>query len=137
LMLPINHVIGDKFEADAKTQVVTRAGILDGWKGMDIGPNTIIKFGHAIKNAKTIFWNGPMGVFEFDKFAKGTEEIAKLVAKATEQGAVSVIGGGDSVAAIEKVGLAGNISHISTGGGASLEFVEGKTLPGIACLQDK
>ncbi|MFA4967864.1 MAG: phosphoglycerate kinase [Candidatus Margulisiibacteriota bacterium] len=137
IMLPIDHVVADKFDANANTQVVTRAGIPDGWQGMDIGPGTITKFGHAIKKAKTIFWNGPMGVFEFDKFANGTISIARLVAEATKKGAISVIGGGDSVAAIEKAGLAGQITHISTGGGASLEFVEGKTLPGIACLQDK
>jgi phosphoglycerate kinase len=137
IMLPIDHVVADKFDANANTQIVTRAGIPDGWQGMDIGPDTITKFGHAIKKAKTIFWNGPMGVFEFDKFATGTIEVAKLVAEATKNGATSVIGGGDSVAAIEKAGLADQISHISTGGGASLEFVEGKVLPGIAALQDK
>ncbi|HTY13861.1 MAG TPA: phosphoglycerate kinase [Candidatus Omnitrophota bacterium] len=137
IMLPIDHVVADKFDANANSQVVTRAGIPDGWQGMDIGPGTITKFSHAIKKAKTIFWNGPMGVFEFDKFAKGTIEIAKLVAAATQKGAISVVGGGDSVAAIEKAGLADKFSHISTGGGASLEFVEGKILPGIAALQDK
>jgi len=137
IMLPIDHVIANKFAADAESQVVTRAGILPGWQGMDIGPDTVTKFGHAIRKAKTIFWNGPMGVFEFDRFAKGTIEIAKLVAEATEKGATSVIGGGDSVAAVEKAGLANKMTHISTGGGASLEFVEGKILPGIACLQDK
>jgi phosphoglycerate kinase len=137
IMLPIDHVIADKFDANANSEVVTRAGILDGWMGVDIGPETVIKFSHAIKKAKTIFWNGPMGIFEFDKFANGTMAVAKLVAEATKNGAVSVIGGGDSVAAIEKAGLADQITHISTGGGASLEFVEGKVLPGIACLQDK
>lgn len=137
IMLPIDHVIANKFAADAESQVVTRAGILPGWQGMDIGPDTVTKFGHAIRKAKTIFWNGPMGVFEFDRFAKGTIEIAKLVAEATEKGAISVIGGGDSVAAVDKAGLANKMTHISTGGGASLEFVEGKILPGIACLQDK
>lgn len=137
IMLPIDHIVADKFDANADSQVVTRAGIPEGWQGMDIGPETITKFGHAIKKAKTIFWNGPMGVFEFDKFAKGTMAIAKMVAEATEKGAVSVIGGGDSVAAVEKAGLADKMTHISTGGGASLEFVEGRTLPGIACLQDK
>jgi phosphoglycerate kinase len=129
--------VAEKFDANADSQIVTRAGIPAEWQGMDIGPETITKFGHAIKKAKTIFWNGPMGVFEFDKFAKGTTAIAKMVAEATGKGAVSVIGGGDSVAAVEKAGLAGKMTHISTGGGASLEFVEGKTLPGIACLQDK
>lgn len=137
IMLPIDHVVADKFEANANSQIVTRAGIPDGWQALDIGPETVIKFSHAINKAKMIFWNGPMGVFEFDKFAKGTEAVAKLVADATANGAISVIGGGDSVAAIEKAGLADKITHISTGGGASLEFVEGKTLPGIACLQDK
>jgi len=137
LMLPIDHVVADKFDANAQTQIVTRAGIPSDWQGMDIGPETITKFGHAIKKAKTIFWNGPMGVFEFPKFANGTLSVAKLVAEATDKGAVSVIGGGDSVAAIEQSGLAGRMTHISTGGGASLEFVEGKVLPGIACLQDK
>ena len=137
LMLPIDHVVAEKFDANAESKIVTRAGIPSEWQGMDIGPETITKFGHAIKKAKTIFWNGPMGVFEFDKFSKGTTAIAKMVADATAQGAVSVIGGGDSVAAVEKAGLADKMTHISTGGGASLEFVEGKTLPGIACLQDK
>ncbi|KAF0134167.1 MAG: phosphoglycerate kinase [Candidatus Saganbacteria bacterium] len=137
IMLPIDHVVADKFDANANFQVVTRAGIPDGWKGMDIGPNTIVKFGHAIKKAKSVFWNGPMGVFEFENFAKGTLEIAKLVAEITKNGAISIVGGGDSVAAIEKSGLANQISHISTGGGASLEFIEGKTLPGIAALQCK
>lgn len=136
-MLPIDHVVADRFDAGAHTQIVTRAGIPSDWQGMDIGPDTITKFGHAINKAKTIFWNGPMGVFEFDKFAKGTIEIAKLVAEATEKGAISVIGGGDSVAAVEKAGLVDKMTHISTGGGASLEFVEGKVLPGIACLQNK
>jgi 3-phosphoglycerate kinase len=138
LMLPIDHVVADKFDANANTQVVTRAGIPVDWQGMDIGPETITKFGHAIKKAKTIFWNGPMGVFEFDKFATGTIAVAKMVAEATEiNGAISVIGGGDSVAAIEKANLTDKMTHISTGGGASLEFVEGKVLPGIACLKDK
>ncbi|MBU1867001.1 MAG: phosphoglycerate kinase [Candidatus Margulisbacteria bacterium] len=138
IMLPIDHIVADKYDANANSQLVTRAGIPDNWQGMDIGPETITKFGHAVKKAKTIFWNGPLGVFEFDKFANGTISIAKMVADATEKnGAVSVIGGGDSVAAVEKAGLADKMTHISTGGGASLEFVEGKVLPGIACLQDK
>ncbi|MFA6170680.1 MAG: phosphoglycerate kinase [Candidatus Margulisiibacteriota bacterium] len=138
IMLPIDHIVADKYDANANSQLVTRAGIPDNWQGMDIGPETITKFSHAVKKAKTIFWNGPLGVFEFDKFANGTLSIAKMVAVATEQnGAISVIGGGDSVAAVEKAKLADKMTHISTGGGASLEFVEGKTLPGIACLQDK
>lgn len=137
IMLPIDHICADKFDANANIQHVTRGGIPDGWQGMDIGPETIKKFSTPIKKAKTIFWNGPMGVFEFEKFANGTNAVAKLVAEATTKGAISVIGGGDSVSAIEKAGLASKISHISTGGGASLEFVEGKILPGIACLQNK
>lgn len=137
LMLPIDHVVADKFDANAESRVVTRAGIPADWQGMDIGPETATKFGHAISKAKTIFWNGPMGVFEFDKFASGTMAVARMVAEATQKGAISVIGGGDSVAAVEKAELADKMTHISTGGGASLEFVEGKILPGIACLQDK
>ncbi|MFA5035479.1 MAG: phosphoglycerate kinase [Candidatus Margulisiibacteriota bacterium] len=138
IMLPIDHIVADKYDANANSQLVTRAGIPENWQGMDIGPETITKFSHAVKKAKTIFWNGPLGVFEFDKFANGTISIAKMVAVATEEnGAISVIGGGDSVAAVEKAGLADKMTHISTGGGASLEFVEGKKLPGIACLQDK
>ncbi len=137
IMLPIDHMVANEFKEDAKSQIVTRAGIPDGWQGMDIGPETVTKFGHAIKKAKTIFWNGPMGVFEFPKFANGTMAIAKLVADATKNGAVSVIGGGDSVSAIKKSGYSDIISHISTGGGASLEFMEGKELPGIACLKNK
>jgi len=137
VMLPIDHLCADKFDANANSQYVPRGGIPDGWQGMDIGPESVKKFSTPILKAKTIFWNGPMGVFEFDKFANGTNSIAKLVAEATQNGATSVVGGGDSVSAIEKVGLADKITHISTGGGASLEFVEGKILPGIACLQDK
>lgn len=137
VMLPIDHMVAKEFKENAESQIVTRAGIPDGWQGMDIGPETVTKFGHAIKKAKTIFWNGPMGVFEFPKFANGTMAIAKLVADATKNGAVSVIGGGDSVSAIKKSGYSDIISHISTGGGASLEFMEGKELPGIACLKNK
>ncbi|OGC04006.1 phosphoglycerate kinase [candidate division WOR-1 bacterium RIFOXYA12_FULL_43_27] len=136
-LLPIDHVVADKFAEDADTQIVPRATIPEGWQGMDIGPDTISKFGNAIRDAKTIVWNGPMGVFEMDKFAAGTIEIAKIVAEATAKGAVSIIGGGDSASAIKKAGLTDKMSHISTGGGASLEFMEGKVLPGIACLQDK
>jgi phosphoglycerate kinase len=136
-LLPLDHVVADKFDENAKTQIVPRTTIPDGWRGMDIGPDTIKKFTHALKGAKTIVWNGPMGVFEMEKFAKGTLEVAKAVAAETEKGAVSVIGGGDSASAVKKAGLADKMSHISTGGGASLEFLEGKVLPGIAVLQDK
>lgn len=136
-LLPIDHVVADKFAEDANTQVVPRTTIPEGWQGMDIGPDTVKKFANAIKDAKTIVWNGPMGVFEMDKFATGTIEIAKAVADATSRGAVSIIGGGDSASAVKKAGLADKMSHISTGGGASLEFLEGKVLPGIAVLKDK
>ncbi|MBU0686642.1 MAG: phosphoglycerate kinase [Candidatus Margulisbacteria bacterium] len=137
ILLPIDHVVADKFAEDANVQVVPRTTIDAGWLGVDIGPDTVAKFKNAIMKAKTIIWNGPMGVFEMDKFAKGTIEIAKIVAAATEKGAISIIGGGDSAAAIKKAGLTNKMTHISTGGGASLEFMEGKELPGIACLQDK
>ena len=136
-LLPLDHVVADKFAPDAKWEIVPRTTIPDGWQGVDIGPDTVKKFSNAIKDAKTIVWNGPMGVFEMKPFAKGTLEIANAVAKATEQGAVSIIGGGDSASAVKQAGLADKMSHISTGGGASLEFLQGKVLPGIAVLQDK
>ncbi|MCZ8158069.1 MAG: phosphoglycerate kinase [Leptospira sp.] len=131
LQIPVDHVIADAFDANAKTKNVDKMGILDGWMGMDIGPKTIDNYSKVIKNAQTILWNGPMGVFEMDKFAKGTIEIAKAISKSK---AKSVVGGGDSIAAVNKAGVADKITHISTGGGASLEFLEGKTLPGVACL---
>ncbi|NQT29778.1 MAG: phosphoglycerate kinase [Candidatus Saganbacteria bacterium] len=136
-LLPLDHVVADKFAPDAKTEIVPRTTIPKGWQGMDIGPDTVKKFTNAIKGAKTIVWNGPMGVFEMKKFAAGTLAIAKAVAAETEKGATSIIGGGDSVSAIKQAGLTDKMSHISTGGGASLEFLEGKVLPGIAVLQDK
>jgi phosphoglycerate kinase len=136
-LLPLDHVVADKFAEDANIQIVPRTTIPSGWQGMDIGPDTVTKFSNAIKDAKTIVWNGPMGVFELDKFAKGTLGIAQAVADATANGAISVIGGGDSATAVKKAGLADKMSFISTGGGASLEFLEGKVLPGIAVLQDK
>ncbi len=137
LMLPLDHVVADKFSEDANVQVVPRTTIPEGWQGVDIGPDTIRKFANAICDAKTIVWNGPMGVFEMDRFANGTIEIAKMVADVTEKGAISIIGGGDSASAVKKAGLSDKMSHISTGGGASLEYMEGKVLPGIACLVDK
>jgi len=134
LLLPIDTVCADHFAADA-TPVVYEAGALPAdMMGLDIGPKSIELFSEAVKDAGTVVWNGPMGVFEFDAFAVGTKAMAKAIA---ESGAVSIIGGGDSAAAVEKLGFADKMSHISTGGGASLEFLEGLVLPGIACLEDK
>lgn len=134
LQLPINSVVADKFAPDANSQVVNSSSMPDGWMGVDIGDETIKLFTETIKAAKTIIWNGPMGVFEFEKFAHGTKEIAKAVAEAD---AVTIIGGGDSAAAVKQLGYADKMTHISTGGGASLEFLEGKVLPGIDVLMDK
>ena len=134
LLLPVDTVCADKFAADA-TPVVHEAGkIPAGLMGLDIGPKTIELFSEAVKDAGTVVWNGPMGVFEFDAFAVGTKAVAKAIA---ESNAISIIGGGDSAAAVEKLGYADKMTHISTGGGASLEFLEGLELPGIACLNDK
>lgn len=133
LILPVDTVIAEKFDNDAPSKVV-EGDIPEGWMGLDIGPKTIELYKEALKDAKTVVWNGPMGVFEFDTFATGTREVAKAVA---ESGSISIIGGGDSAAAVEQLGFADKITHISTGGGASLEFLEGKVLPGIACLNDK
>lgn len=134
LLLPVDNVVSDGFSNEANKQTVASDAIPEGWGGMDIGPKTIELFSEAIAASKTIVWNGPMGVFEFANFAVGTRAIAKAVA---ESGAISIIGGGDSAAAVEQLGFADRITHISTGGGASLEFLEGKVLPGIACLLDK
>jgi len=134
LMLPVDVVVANAFSNDANTQTVTVGQIKPGWRAMDIGPHTVEKYRNQLQNARMIVWNGPMGVFEFPKFAVGTRELAKAVA---ESNAISIVGGGDSVAAIEQTGLADRITHISTGGGASLEFLEGKMLPGIAALPDK
>jgi len=134
LQLPVDHAIAEKFEEGSKSKNVDKMGILEDWIAMDIGPKTIEQYSKIIKVAKTILWNGPMGVFEQEKFAKGTVEIAKAVAKS---GARSVVGGGDSIAAVNKAGVADKITHISTGGGASLEFLEGKNLPGVSCLLSK
>jgi len=134
LRLPVDVVIGDKFEAEAAHRVMPTGPIPDGWRILDIGPETIAGYTKVIKAARTVVWNGPMGVFEFPEFAKGTFGVAQAVA---ESGAVSIIGGGESVAAIQQSGLADKITHISTGGGASLEMLEGLVLPGVAALQDK
>jgi len=132
--LPVDMVLADKFEAEAATRTTAVGNVPDGWRILDIGPETVKAFGEVIKTAGTVVWNGPMGVFEFPKFAEGTYGVARLVA---ESKAVSVIGGGESVAAIQQSGLADKITHISTGGGASLEMLEGLELPGVAALQDK
>ena len=133
-MLPIDNVLGKEYDENTEHQVVDSTAMLDGWMGLDIGPKTRELFANAIKGAGTVVWNGPMGVSEWKNFAGGTEAVADAVA---ESGAISIIGGGDSAAAVEKLGYAAKMTHISTGGGASLEFLEGKELPGIACLQDK
>ena len=134
LVLPVDVVVADAMEEGAESETVAVDGIPSGKMGLDIGPETVALFEGHISGASTIFWNGPMGVFEIDAFAKGTEGVARAVA---ESGATSVVGGGDSVAAVNKLGLEDRMSHISTGGGASLEYVEGKELPGIAVLPDK
>ena len=133
-LLPVDTVVGDHFAADAEAKTVAIDGIEAGWMGLDIGEKTIELYENAIAGAGTVVWNGPMGVFEFDRFAEGTRAVARAVAAS---GAVSIVGGGDSAAAVEQLGFADKITHISTGGGASLEFLEGKQLPGVVCLQDQ
>jgi phosphoglycerate kinase len=134
LRLPVDVVIGDKFDAEAQMKTIPVGPVPDGWRILDIGPETVAAYGKVIAGAGTVVWNGPMGVFEFPKFAAGTFAIAKAIAASK---AVSIIGGGDSVSAVQKSGVADKITHISTGGGASLEMLEGLTLPGLAALQDK
>jgi len=136
LLLPTDVVVADNFAADANDRTVSVDSIPDGWMGLDIGPDSVKTFQDALADCKTVIWNGPMGVFEFDKFAKGTEAIAQTLSELTGKGTTTIIGGGDSVAAVEKVGVAEKMSHISTGGGASLELLEGKELPGIVALDD-
>src|SRR5260221_2857958 len=137
LLLPSDHVVGAEFKADTKTQTTSVSATPEGWMGLDIGPETVAKFNAELARAKTILWNGPMGVFEMPVFARGTLEIACAVAAATARGATSIVGGGDSVAAIHAAGVADKVSHISTGGGASLEFLGGRKLPGVEGLTDK
>ncbi len=134
LLLPVDNRLGDRYDPECDFMLVHSDEIPDGWMGLDIGPATEELYAEAIKDAKTVVWNGPMGVSEWDKFASGTRAVAQAVA---DSGAISIIGGGDSAAAIEKLGFADKVTHISTGGGASLEFLEGLVLPGIACLEDK
>ena len=137
LVLPVDVVVADAMEEGAEAETVAVDGIPSGRMGLDIGPETVALFEERIAQARTLFWNGPMGVFEIEAFARGTEGVARAVAEASSGGATSVIGGGDSVAAVNKLGLEDRMSHISTGGGASLEYVEGKELPGVAVLPDK
>jgi phosphoglycerate kinase len=134
LLLPVDAVVADKFDAEADSQIVDVDTVPAGWRVLDIGPKSIEVFGEVLKRAKLVVWNGPMGVFEFPKFAEGTFSIAKLLATT---GATTVIGGGDSASAVKKAGVAKQMTHVSTGGGASLEFLEGKVLPGVAALNDK
>ncbi|XP_031500893.1 phosphoglycerate kinase, chloroplastic [Nymphaea colorata] len=136
LLLPADVVIANKFAADAESKIVPASEIPDGWMGLDVGPDSIKSFSEVLETTQTVIWNGPMGVFEFEKFAVGTEAIAKKLAEITGKGVTTIIGGGDSVAAVEKAGLADKMSHISTGGGASLELLEGKMLPGVLALDD-
>ena len=133
-LLPLDNKLGREYAPDTDTMIVDSDDIPEGWMGLDVGPKTQALFAEVLANAGTVIWNGPMGVSEWDSFAAGTEAVAKAVA---ESDAISIIGGGDSAAAVEKLGFADRMTHVSTGGGASLEFLEGKTLPGIACLLDK
>jgi phosphoglycerate kinase len=133
-MLPVDHVIGAKFDASTEPVTTENENIKEGYMGLDIGPRTAKMYADEIKSSKTVIWNGPMGVFEFENFAKGTLEVAKAMANSN---AVTVIGGGDSAAAVNQLGFGDEMTHISTGGGASLEFLEGKELPGITALNNK
>ena len=137
LVLPVDVMVANKIETGANTKVVSVDNIPADMAGVDIGPQTIAKFKETLENAKTIVWNGPMGIFEIPDFAKGTEAIARYLAELTDKGAITVVGGGDSAAAVKKFGLDNKLSHVSTGGGASLEFLEGKVLPGVAALTEK
>lgn len=136
ILLPTDVVVADKFDADAEAKTLSVDAIPSEWLGLDIGPDSQAKFAEELRECRTVVWNGPMGVFEFPKFAQGTFSVAKTLADCTAQGATTIVGGGDSVAAVEQAGLADKMSHISTGGGASLELLEGKVLPGVAALTD-
>lgn len=136
-LLPSDVVIADRFAADADSKVVASNAVPQGWRILDIGPATVASFRQALANAQTIVWNGTLGVAEFPAFAKGTDAIIEILSERTKAGALTIIGGGDSAAAVEQANAANNMTHVSTGGGASLEFLEGRTLPGVAALQDK
>ncbi|MBQ1552266.1 MAG: phosphoglycerate kinase, partial [Clostridia bacterium] len=133
-LLPIDNIVGKEYDKDTEYKTIDSDSIPDGWMGLDIGPATQALYAKSIEDAGTVVWNGPMGVSEWEHFAGGTVAVADAIAKS---GAISIIGGGDSAAAVEKLGYADRMTHISTGGGASLEFLEGKVLPGIACLDEK
>ena len=135
MLLPVDNKVGKEFKEDTESKIVKSTEIPDEWEGFDIGPETIKIYKEELEKAKTVLWNGPVGLFEFDQFAVGTNEIAKCLANLKD--CTTIIGGGDSAAAVTKAGLADKMTHISTGGGASLEFIEGKALPGIECIQDK
>ena len=135
LLLPSDSVVADKFDAAAATANASSGAIPDGWMGLDIGQKAVAEFSETIRKSKTILWNGPMGVFEMGKFQQGTRSIANAVADATASGAFSLVGGGDSVAAVNQFGLADKVSYVSTGGGAMLEFFEGKILPGVKAIE--
>ncbi len=134
LMLPIDSVIADAFSNDANTEIAMNHAIQDGWMGLDIGPQAAQVFADAVKTSKTILWNGPMGVFEMSSFEAGTKVLAEAIVEATKAGAFSLIGGGDSAAAVNKFGFGNDVSYVSTGGGALLEYMEGKSLPGVVAL---
>ena len=134
LHLPIDSIIADKFDTNANTETSLNTGIKDGWMGLDIGPQAVQVFSKVIESSKTILWNGPMGVFEMEKFSNGTKKIAEAVVRATEKGGFSLIGGGDSAAAVAQLGFSEKVSYVSTGGGALLEYFEGKVLPGVRAL---
>jgi phosphoglycerate kinase len=137
LILPIDCVVADRFDNNAQRKVVPISKIPQGWRGLDIGPETVKLINMEIRKAKTIVWNGPMGVFEMSNFANGTMEVARILAEATKTGATTIVGGGDSAAAVAQLGFEGSMSHVSTGGGASLEFLEGKKLPGVIALDTR
>jgi phosphoglycerate kinase len=135
LQLPMDSIIADKFDNNAATEIANNNSIKDGWMGLDIGPQATAVFSKIVEESKTILWNGPMGVFEMENFANGTKKIAEAVVKATDKGAFSLIGGGDSAAAVSQLGFNDKVSYVSTGGGALLEYFEGKVLPGVKALQ--
>jgi phosphoglycerate kinase len=136
-LLPVDSVVSREFSNDSEFKTVGEDGIEDGWMALDIGPKSVELFSQVIREAGTVIWNGPMGVFEMSNFANGTFSVASALADATAKGTISIIGGGDSASAIKKAGLDDKVTHVSTGGGASLEYLEGKELPGITALTDK